>query len=153
MSAGLWSTALGYYAAAIVSAVVPWVNGELLMISAVPLVATRPALAALVVAVTAGQMTGKTLMYWVSRKSARPRSARVQCSIERWRARLQQRPRSVLALIFLSALIGIPPFFIVSVAAGAIGLAFPRFLAVGAAGRLAHFTVVAFVPEFVARML
>jgi membrane protein YqaA with SNARE-associated domain len=62
-------------------------------------------------------------------------------------------PRWVLALIFLSALIGIPPFFIVSVAAGAIGLAFPRFLAVGAAGRLAHFTVVAFVPEFVARML
>jgi len=153
MSASLWSTALGYYAAAIVSAVVPWVNGELLMISAVPLVATRPALAALVVAVTAGQMTGKTLMYWASRKSARPRSARVQRSIERWRARLQQRPRSVLAVIFLSALIGIPPFFIVSVAAGAIGLAFPRFLAVGAAGRLAHFAGVAFVPEFVGRTL
>jgi membrane protein YqaA with SNARE-associated domain len=153
MSASLWSTALGYYAAAIVSAVVPWVNGELLMISAVPLVTTRAALAALVVAVTAGQMTGKTVMYWASRKSARPRSARVQGSIERWRERLQQRPRSVLAVIFLSALIGIPPFFIVSVAAGAIGLAFPRFLAVGTAGRLAHFTIVAFVPEFVGRML
>jgi membrane protein YqaA with SNARE-associated domain len=153
MPAGLWWTALGYYMAAIVSAVVPWVNGELLMMSAVPLARSRGALAILVVAVTAGQMTGKALMYWVSRKSTRPHSMRVQRSVERWRGRLQRRPRAVLAVVLVSALVGFPPFFVVSVAAGAIGLAFPRFLAVGLAGRLAHFAAVAFGPELVASTL
>ena len=153
MSASLWWAVSGYYMTAIVSAIVPWVNGELLMLSAVPIAGTRAALAALVVAVTAGQMTGKTLMYWFSRKSTRQHSVRVQRCIERWRGRLQRRPRAVLAVVLVSALVGFPPFFIVSVAAGSIGLAFPRFLVVGLAGRLVHFAVVAFGPGMIARTL
>jgi uncharacterized membrane protein YdjX (TVP38/TMEM64 family) len=109
-------------------------------------------LAALVVAVSAGQMTGKAFMYWASRTSTRPRTPRVQGAVDRWCARLQQRPRSLLAITFLSALVGIPPFFVVSVAAGALGMAFPRFLAVGAAGRVVHFAVVAWVPHLMWRM-
>lgn len=152
MFSNLWSAALAYYGAAIVSAVVPWVNGELLMISAIPLADSRGALAALVVAVSAGQMTGKTFMYWASRKSTRPYTPMVQRAVDRWRARLQQSPRSVLAVVFVSALVGFPPFFIVSVAAGALGVAFRRFLAIGVAGRLVHFAAVAFVPDLLWRM-
>jgi uncharacterized membrane protein YdjX (TVP38/TMEM64 family) len=121
------------------------------MISAIPVAASRPWLAALVIAVSAGQMTGKALMFWVSRTSTRLRSPFVQAAIDRWRRRMERRPGSALAVTFVSALVGVPPFFIVSMAAGALGVAFPRFLAVGAAGRLAHFAVVAFVPELLWR--
>ena len=129
------------------SAVIPWVNAELVMISAIPVATSRSALAALVVVVSAGQMTGKAAMYWASRKSTRVRSPLVQRAVDRWRARLQRRPRSALAVIFLSALVGFPPFFIVSLAAGALDVEFSRFFAAGAAGRLVHFTVVACIPE------
>ena len=153
MFSNVWAAAIGYYGLAVISAVVPWVNAEVLMISAVPFAGSRSALAALVMAVSAGQMTGKALMYWVSRTSTRRRSPRLQSAIDRWQARLQQRPRSALVVTFVSALVGVPPFYIVSVAAGALGVAFGRFLAVGAAGRLIHFTVVAFVPELLRRTL
>ncbi|HEY5619504.1 MAG TPA: VTT domain-containing protein [Vicinamibacterales bacterium] len=153
MILNLWSVALGYYGLAIVSAVLPWVNAELLMMSAVPVAGSRGALAVLVTAVSAGQMTGKAIMYWASRKSTGRRSPLVQGAIDRWRARLQQRPRSVLVVTFLSALVGFPPFFIVSVVAGALGVSFPRFLAIGAVGRLMHFTIVAYLPDLIWRTL
>jgi hypothetical protein len=49
MSADFWPTALAYFGLSIVSAVIPWVNAELVMISAIPLAASSTALAALVV--------------------------------------------------------------------------------------------------------
>jgi membrane protein YqaA with SNARE-associated domain len=147
MFGDLWPAAFVYYGLAVVSAVIPWVSAELVMISAIPVATSRSALAALVVVVSAGQMTGKAAMYWASRKSTHARSPLVQRAIDRWRARLQRRPRSALAVIFLSALVGFPPFFIVSLAAGALDVEFSRFFAAGAAGRLVHFTVVACIPE------
>ena len=56
-----------------------------------------------------------------------------------------------LAVVFLSALVGFPPFFVVSLAAGALGVEFRRFFAAGAIGRLVHFTVVACIPELLWR--
>ena len=147
MGLNLWSVVLGYYGLAIISAVLPWVNAEVLMISAIPVAASRSGLAALVIAVSAGQMTGKSLMYWLSRTSTRLRSPLVEGAIRQWRRRMGQRPGATLAVTFLSALIGVPPFFVVSMAAGALDVSFPRFLVVGAAGRLVHFAVVACVPE------
>lgn len=147
MGLNFWSVVLGYYGLAIISAVLPWVNAEVLMISAIPVAASRPGLAALVIAVSAGQMTGKALMFWLSRTSMRLRSPLVEVAIGRWRRRMEQHPGSALTVTFLSALVGVPPFFVVSMAAGALGVAFPRFVAVGSAGRLVHFAVVAFVPE------
>jgi membrane protein YqaA with SNARE-associated domain len=143
--------AAGYFMLAVVSAVLPWVNGEVLMISAIPIAASRPALAALVVAVSAGQMTGKSVMYWLARLSTGRRPGRWRGVAESWRARLQDRPRSALATTFISSLVGFPPFFVVSIVAGSLGMAFGRFLAVGATGRLIHFAIVAFVPEFLWR--
>ena len=141
----------GYYGLAIASAVLPLVNGELLMLSAIPLAGSRPALAALVLAVSAGQMTGKTAAYWMSRSSTRAHSPRLQRALDRWRERLERRPGSALLMTFVSALVGVPPFFVVSIAAGTLRVAFGRFLAVGSAGRLIHFALVAFIPELLRR--
>jgi membrane protein YqaA with SNARE-associated domain len=151
MVGNLWISVPAYYGLAVVSAVVPWMNAEVLMLSAVPVAGSRPALGALVMAVAAGQMTGKAAAYWVSRTSARPRSPRLQRVLDTWHARFEQRPASALVVTFVSALIGIPPFFLVSMAAGSLKVAFGRFMAVGSVGRLIHFGLVAFLPELLRR--
>ena len=147
----IWWIALGCYTLAVVSAVVPWVNAEVVMLSAVPLAGSPYQLGALVAFVTLGQMTGKTIVYWASRNATRPRAPRVQEAIDRWRQRLHRHPGSALGVMLVSATLGLPPFYIVAIAAGALNVAFGRFLAVGTFGRLVHFTLLAFIPQLVWR--
>ena len=147
----IWWIALGCYAIAVVSAVVPWVNAEVVMLSAVPLAGSPYQLGALVTLVTLGQMTGKAIMYWVSRNATRPRAPRLQDAIDRWRERLHQHPGSALGVMLVSSTLGFPPFYIVAIAAGALNVAFGRCLAVGTAGRLIHFALLAFLPQLLWR--
>ncbi len=149
----IWWIATGCYAIAVVSAIVPWVNAEVVMISAAPLAMSQVQLAALVAVVTLGQMTGKSVMYWISRTAARPRAPRVQHAIDRWQERLQRHPGSALGVMAISSTVGLPPFYVVAIAAGALHVPFGRFLAVGTAGRLVHFALLALVPHLVWRVV
>lgn len=142
----------GCYAIAVVSAIVPWVNAELLMLAAAPLHRSPIELGALVALVTAGQMTGKSIAYWISRTATDPRTPRLQNAIDRWQDRLDRHPRSALGVMLISATIGLPPFYVVAIAAGALKVAFVRFLAVGTIGRLVHFALVALGPQLVGRI-
>jgi len=148
MSELAW-TAAAYYPLAVVSAVLPWVNAEVLMLSAVPLVDTPLGLGALVCAVTAGQMTGKGAMFWVARRAKGTRAARLDSALTQWRTYAVRRPRSTVGIMLVSAVFGLPPFYLVSMAAGVLGVAFGRFLAIGSLGRLIHFGTIAFVPHMV----
>ena len=148
MSELTWIAA-AYYPLAVISAVLPWVNAELLMLSAVPLVDTPLGLGAFVCVVTAGQMTGKGAMFWVARRAKGTRAARLELILTRWRTYTVRRPRSTVGVMLVSAVFGFPPFYLVSMAAGAFGVAFGRFLAIGSLGRLIHFGTIAFVPHLV----
>jgi len=148
-----WWIASGYFGLALVSAVLPWVNAELLMLSAVPLAGSPTQLGMLVGAVTAGQMSGKATMYWMARSTTRPLGPRLQLALDRWRARLERRPGSALAVTFVSSTTGLPPFYLVSMVAGTLRMAFGRYLAVGLLGRLLHFGIVAFLPHLAWRGL
>jgi membrane protein YqaA with SNARE-associated domain len=134
------------------TAVVPWLNAEVLMLAVLPLARTPVAMAALVTAITMGQMGGKCLVYGAGRRSNRPRSSKRALAFDRWRARLQERPITAAAIVFVSALVGLPPFFLVALAAGAAGMALKRFAVVGTCGRLLHFGAVAWIPELMRRM-
>lgn len=149
----IWWVVAGYYALAVLSAVLPWVNAEVVMLSAASMAGSSLQLVALVAVVTLGQMTGKSAMYWLSRSAILPRTPRLQSAIASWRERLQHRPGSVLGVMFASSTLGFPPFYIVAIAAGALDIAFTRFLAVGLFGRLIHFAVLAFVPQLLWRGL
>ena len=135
----------GCYAAAVVSAVLPWVNAEVIMLAALPAAAAHGRLVPLVCVITLGQMTGKSVMYWLSRNAPTP-APRLRHIVERWRDRFERHPRSAWTCIFVSAALGFPPFYAVSIAAGTFRMSFASFLAVGGAGRLLHFSVLAFVP-------
>ena len=146
--AGAWTepACLGL---AVLSAIVPWFNAEILVL-ALPAVATSSLhLSGLVLLVTAGQMLGKCVVYWTSRGGRGMASPRVSRAIERWRGRFARRPWSPVALVLASSAIGIPPFYLVTVAAGALEVDFVRFIAAGTVGRLLRFGLLAFIPYLV----
>jgi membrane protein YqaA with SNARE-associated domain len=49
-------------------------------------------------------------------------------------------------VVFSSALTGVPPFYVVSVAASSLRLSLARFLLVGGSGRLLRFAAIVALP-------
>jgi membrane protein YqaA with SNARE-associated domain len=140
---------LGAFGGAIVSAIVPWVNAEILLLSAVAI--RRDATIPLVIAVALGQMIGKSVLYWLARSARVPHAERFTTAVERWRARFQGHPLSAVLIMGVSAVTGFPPFYIISLVAGAMRISFVAFLIVGSLGRLAHFALFALVPHVASR--
>jgi membrane protein YqaA with SNARE-associated domain len=63
--------------------------------------------------------------------------------------RLEQAPGAAAAVIFTSAVSGLPPFYLVSVAAGALRVSLARFLILGASGRFLRFASVVALPRLI----
>ena len=142
--AGLY---LWCFALAIISALVPWMNGEVILLSLAVLARSPADLVNLVLLTSAGQMVGKCALYWIGRGALPLRSAWVRSTVAAWRGRFEQSPSKHLALVFLSSLLSIPPFYIITVLAGAFRVRFGSFFAVGACGRLIRFGLLVFIPR------
>ena len=140
----LW-VGIGGLAISLTSAVVPWVNAEVLVVSLATVADTRVELALLVLIVTVGQMAGKCVVYWAGRRGAARPSPRVAVVLERWRARLTGRRWAALGLVFASSSLGVPPFYLMSLLAGAMRVNFAHYLLWGTAGRLVRFGATAAV--------
>jgi membrane protein YqaA with SNARE-associated domain len=107
-----------------------------------------------------GQMLGKLAWYylgasslswgWVRRRVERPKA---QVRIERWRTRARERPLLTGALVFVSALAGVPPFAVVAVVAGQLRLSVALFFSLGLAGRWLRFTAVLGGAEWLSGLL
>jgi len=61
--------------------------------------------------------------------------------------RLERARTGAAAVVFASAATGLPPFYVVSVAAGSLRWSLARFLLVGGTGRLLRFAAVVAVPR------
>jgi membrane protein YqaA with SNARE-associated domain len=141
MSTGLFLVALS---GAVVSSVVPLVNAEILLLGLA--LAAPEAAPLLVIVMAAGQMAGKSALFL---GGGRLTPAAVETRLARWR--LDGRRRAAGGpLIGLSAFTGLPPFYLVSLAAPALGVRFGTFLAMGLAGRLLRFAVLVALPQLVA---
>jgi membrane protein YqaA with SNARE-associated domain len=107
-----------------------------------------------------GQMIGKLAWYylgasslswgWVRRRVERPKA---QDRIERWRTRARERPLLTGALVFVSALAGLPPFAVVAVVAGQLRLSVTLFFSLGLVGRWLRFTAVIGGAEWLSGLL
>jgi membrane protein YqaA with SNARE-associated domain len=102
---------------------------------------------------TLGQMTGKTVLYLAAsgalKISVRKPNARLQAvreKIANWRY-------GIGLLVLLSASVGIPPFYWVTIAAGAGRLKLPFFLVAGSVGRFARFGLFVFFPYLIKGLL
>jgi membrane protein YqaA with SNARE-associated domain len=134
-----------------VSGFVPVVNIEACLLGAAALLPGASPLA-VVAAAAAGQMAAKLLLFLGGRglvgASSKPG--------ERARAiaaRLNPRGGSAPALVFTSALTGLPPFYVTSVAAGIVGLRTAPFVLAGLLGRFLRFGAVFALPGLLLRVL
>jgi len=138
----MWEILGGLLIATAVSGVVPFVNGELVVVGAALAV---PAACVPVVALvsTAGQMATKTLLYGLARWAPAKLPERARARLDRAAAAVAARDRATGSLLFASAALGLPPFYGVALAAGALEVRLGTFLLAGVAGRAVRFGVLA----------
>ena len=142
----MWTIA-SCFAVAVVSALLPWVNAELMLLAVAAPLTSIPDLLAVILAVTAGQVSGKSALYWIARRtSSSAPSGRFANAVGCWRKASNKRQRSTQTLMMLSAIFGLPPFYVTTVAAGALRVGFIRFLVAAVFGRLVHFSAVGLTP-------
>lgn len=139
-----WTLLSGLFVGAAVSGVVPLVNAELLVAGAAVLVGA-PALPLVALVVGAGQMLTKSLLYGLARWAPARLPGRARRRLDRAAANLTGRGRAVGTMILASALLGIPPFYGVSLAAGAVRVPVATYLVPGAAGRWVRFALLAWL--------
>jgi membrane protein YqaA with SNARE-associated domain len=147
---GIYGTCL---ALAVLSAVFPFINAEVVLLGYVLAAKSDWREALLFAAIVAvGQMAGKAIMYWLGRSAARVPSERTRRSLERWEGRLRRSPRSVFLFVFLSASTGFPPFYVLSVLVGTLRINFKAFFVIGLLGRLLRFSLIAMFPAGLSRL-
>ena len=140
---------LSSFALAVASAVVPWISGEIVLLAFVAPATSTPDIALIVIAVTAGQVAGKSVLYWLARRARRLPPPRVAAFLARWRERATRRPAAGMATMLASATFGVPPLYLTTLAAGSLMIEFRAFLPAIICGRLIHFGAIALVPRLV----
>jgi membrane protein YqaA with SNARE-associated domain len=128
-------------------ALLPFVNTEVYLIGAAALV-PRALWPPLVVAGTVGAMAGKVLLYYAGRGMVKLPWRRAQRGLASMQERMEARPTVGKLLYSVSAVVGLPPFYVTTLAAGAVGMNFVFFLVVGFIGRLIRFAIVVALPGF-----
>jgi len=125
-----------------VSGIVPVINAELLVVGAA---VAAPALGVPLVALvsTLGQMTSKTMLFAVARWAPHRLPAKARALLERASSGVAARQDAARSLVFTSAAVGLPPFYGVSLAAGALGMRTRHFVLSGSVGRLVRFGAIA----------
>lgn len=143
----MWEIISALLVGCVVSGVVPLVNAELLVVAAA--VAVPPAALPLVVAAsTVGQMVSKTLLFGLARWAPRRLPDRATVRLERAVEAVRERGGAAGSLLFVSAFVGLPPFYGLSLAAGVLGMPLALFLATGAAGRALRFATLAWAAHY-----
>lgn len=138
---------LGTFAFCVGSAVIPVLHAEMFLVTA-SLVAPPELRWPLVIAATCGQMLGKVGMYYAGRGIKLIPGERMQRRIQLASARYRGMREVGGGLVFVSAASGLPPFYLVSIAAGIVTFPLMPFIIFGFAGRLIRFGVVVFLPHF-----
>ena len=132
------------------SAVVPVVNSEIYLLAASAMAPPELAIP-LILAAATGQMLGKSIMYYAGVGALRLPSERLRRTV----ARVEDRYRSAGTgaatigggVILLSAVVGLPPFYVVSIACGLFRIPFTQFFVIGLLGRLVRFAVLVLAPQ------
>ncbi len=136
------------YAVSVVSAVFPVVSAEVYLIG-VGATLSGDALVPVVLLTALGQMTGKAGLYAGGRGLLRLGPGKSQGAVERLHARVLERRGSTGALLFVSAFLGLPPFYVLSIVAGMLRVHFASFLVLGFVGRALRFALVILMPQLV----
>ena len=127
----------------VLSALVPVVNAEIWVAGAAALL-PKSRYPAMLAFFTLGTMLGKGLVFVGAEKLAVKATPKVRARIERVSSLLHRRPALAWPVVFLSAVVGIPPYYPITIAAGILRMGLVMFFVVGYVGRLARFTAIAY---------
>lgn len=140
-TAALWTAT---FLLALASGLVPFViNTEVYLLGVSMLTDASPV--AIVALATAGQMLGKFAVFQTGRGSLRIEWIQRRAASDTLPA-WARGPTRGLALLGLSAVTGVPPFYAVSFLCGALRLPVAAFLVIGTIGRVIRFTAVLVFP-------
>jgi membrane protein YqaA with SNARE-associated domain len=132
------------------SAVVPVVNSEIYLLAASAM-APRELAVPLILAAASGQMLGKSVMYFAGVGALRLPSERLRRMVARVEERYRAAGKGGATLgggvILLSAVVGLPPFYVVSIACGLFRIPFAQFFVLGLFGRLVRFALIVLAPQ------
>jgi membrane protein YqaA with SNARE-associated domain len=136
---------LSTFTGCLVGGMLPFMNTEVLVLSAAALAPSSAALP-LIVAATCGQMLGKVVLYVAARGSVSFSRVRASERVQRVLERIRPRDGVSGALLFASASVGVPPFYVVSIACGAVRVGLARFVLLGTCGRALRMAAVVLLP-------
>ena len=133
---------LGTFLYGIVAGLVPFVvPAEILLFGIAAKYTDWRVLAACAVLTAAGQMVAKVTLYYGARGAIARATGKRKAQIDRVHARLDRWKDKPLVLLFISATVGLPPFYVISLLAGALKIRLRAFLTIGMAGRVIRFAI------------
>lgn len=131
------------------SGFIPLVSTELYILSVSTLAPGHQQLG-IVLTATLGQVLAKTVIFLAGAGAADLTRLRASERVARVTAWIEQRRKYLVVVIFTSALAGLPPFYIMSVAAGAVRAPLAMFVSVSFIGRFLRFLLLYEIPGVVA---
>ncbi len=147
---------LGPYAATLVvgflSALIPVINIELFLIAAAAIASRGYPVWTLGVVAAAGQMCGKSILYWGAGSALNTRTGRrfSPDRVDALRRRMAaMSPWVLTGFSFVSAAGGVPPFLLFSILAGIVEMRFWHFLVSGLAGRGVRLVAIVTFPHVI----
>jgi membrane protein YqaA with SNARE-associated domain len=136
----------GIYAGTLVvcflSGLLPFVNAEVWLVAVTLTIASPSRLPIIVVLAAAGQVGAKVLLYYGAKGAIRVPTGRFRAKVERARDRVASWKKRPHAVLWSAATLGLPPFYVVSLLAGALEYRLRALLSIGMAGRTIRFGVV-----------
>lgn len=136
----------GTYVVCLISGFIPLINAELFLIWFSLTISEAKFIPVLLLA-TSGQMTAKALMFLsgkgvinLSKKRYEKKISEIEAKMKKWESKSD-------LFIFLSALTGFPPLYVVAVLSGMTNVNFVRFCIAGFLGRALRFGLVMYFPH------
>lgn len=123
---------LGAFLGCLLGGFLPWINSEVIVAGSAMLLAADQ-LVVLAVAGAAGQMAAKVGVYALARWTPERLPKRLRGSLGKAQKLRRSRWATVL-LVLASATVSLPPFYLVTLAAGMVRVPFAVFAGVGLAG-------------------
>ena len=132
----------GTFVVSLIAGLVPLVNAEVFLVGLVRLaIDDSSQLPWVVIAAATGQMVAKIGLYHAGRGMLELPRGRYRAKIEAVRDRLEHWKSKPYIVYGVSSIVGVPPFYLTVIAAGAMHIRFQAFLAIGLGGRLIRFAV------------
>ena len=129
---------LSAFTASVASGLVPFVNAEV-VVAAAAVAVPWPQVWLVTLVCTLGQMIAKAGLYALARWLPQKLPARAARKIEGASEKTQRLQKAGWSLVLVSAIVGLPPFYVISLAAGAMHFSFATFVVVGFVGRAIRF--------------